>query len=760
MNNQLQNLSFKKILFLLFFSIGFPALAQFKNAIDYKSFFQRQDLVYDSLSNKWEDGAFLGNGLLGVMVYKEDENAIRFDLGRIDVVDHREGINPSIGRARMPIGRFVLRFKAKIQKINLRLDLWNATLKGNITTDKGVFSFEGFVAATSDVILFKTNFTGKDPIYQWDWIPEKSISPFLTLGRDSAAKYPANPVHSSSTQNTINYHVQPLLAGGSYTTAWKKLGTTTNQTLFITIANTYPQNTSKQIAQTTLTPLKLESVAALTASHRNYWHQFYQKSFISIPDGRLESFWWIQQYKMASATRIGAYPIDLMGPWYKTSPWPKYWWNLNIQLTYYPFFSSNHVDLAKPLLVMLKDNLANLSKNAPAPYQHNSAAIGRSGPYAMTGGVKVLKGNDSIGNSAASLELGNLTWLLHVAYQSYEYTMDKENLRLLYPILKRSINYYINVMEKGSDGKYHLPYTYSPEYPKGITRDANYDLAVLKWGAKTLLYMNKKLQLKDTLASKWRDIVANLTPYPEDELGYRIGRDANFSISHRHYSHLLQVYPIYDVNWDQLENRAIIKRSLDQWEKNSASWRGYSYTGSGSIYAMMGNGNKTHQLLNEMMKGRFSIKPNTMYTEAGPVIETPLSAVTTMNEMLLQSWNGVVRVFPAVPDEWKAVSFHKLLAKGAFEVSAVRSNGKTQFIKIKSLAGEQLLVKTDFSATIKTAGSRNFKVTSKENGVVMVDLKKGEEVILYTGVKPISFIMNASKENDRNTNYWGLHAQK
>lgn len=753
-------MNFKRsLLFIVFlFSLHFNVKAQ--NEVNYKEYFTRQDLIFDSLSTKWEEGAFLGNGLLGVMIYKETENAIRFDLGRTDVVDHREGINPSIGRARLPIGKFVLRFKDKILKINLRLDLWNATLKGSVTTEKGTVNLEALVVATSDVMLFKTDFIGKEPIYQWNWIPEKSISPFLTLKKDSASKYPENPAYNASVQNNINYHVQPLLAGGSYTTAWKKLATANSQTLLITIANTYPQNTSKQKAQTILTPLKLESIGALTASHRNYWHQFYQKSFISIPDGRLESFWWIQQYKMASATRVGAYPIDLMGPWYVLSPWPKYWWNLNTQLTYYPFFSSNHVDLTKPLLIKLRDNLANLSKNAPAPYQHNSAAIGRSGPYAMTGSIKVLKGNDSIGNSAASLELGNLTWLLHVAYQSYEYTMDKENLKLLYPILKRSVNYYINVMEKGSDGKYHLPYTYSPEYPKGITRDANYDLAVLKWGAKTLLYMNKELQLKDELTSKWQDIVTNLTPYPQDELGFRVGRDADFSLSHRHYSHLLQVYPIYDVNWDQLENRAIIKRSLDQWEKNNKSWRGYSYTGAGSIYAMMGNGNKTLQLLNEMMKGRYSIKPNTMYIEAGPVMETPLSAVTTINEMLLQSWNGIVRVFPAVPDEWKAASFHKLLAKGAFEVSAVRSNGKTQFIKIKSLAGEPLLVKTDFSATTKTAGNRIFKLTSKDNGVVRVDLKKGEEVILYTGVKPASFTMNAIKENDRNRNYWGLHVQK
>jgi alpha-L-fucosidase 2 len=275
-----------------------------------------------------------------------------------------------------------------------------------------------------------------------------------------------------------------------------------------------------------------------------------------------------------------------------------------------------------------------------------------------------------------------------------------------------------------------------------------------------LLFMNKELGLKDTLAGKWKDVLTNLTPYPADEKGYRVGKDADFSISHRHYSHLLQVYPLYEINWDQPGNRDIIKRSLHQWESHDEAWRGYSYTGSGSIYAMMGEGNKTHQLLNEMIdKGRFAIKPNTMYLEAGPVIETPLSAVTTMNEMLLQSWGGVIRVFPAVPDSWKEASFHKLLAKGGFEVTAVRKNGQTSFIRIKSLGGAPCLVKSDLTTQVQTAGKRKFNIRRLENGLISIDLKKGEEVILYTGAKPPVFVVTES-QSDNNENYWGLRTKK
>lgn len=730
--------------------------AQLTKDLDYPSFFAKHDLVFDSLSNKWEEGAFLGNGLLGLMVYREGPDAIRFDLGRTDVVDHREGINPSIGRARLPIGRFVLHATSAIQSIHLRLDLWNAELYGSVQTANGTFQLHTLVLATKDVILIRTYGMAGKSLCTIQWVPEPAVSPFLTLGRDSLSKYAANPAAVSSVRGDIHYHEQPLLAGGSFTTAWKTFGSGSNKVLAATISNSFPGSDSRERAKVDLAVLSEKGIAVLLTAHRQKWHQYYRKSFISIPDKRLESFWWIQQYKMGSATRVGAYPIDLMGPWYKSTPWPKYWWNLNIQLTYYPFFSSNHVDLVQPLLKMIDDHLDTLASNAPLPYQHNSAALGRSGPYDMKSGIKVLRGNDSTG-SPASLELGNLSWLLHVYWQSYEYTMDKRVMRSIYPVLTRAVNYYLNIAQKESDGKYHLPYTYSPEYPKGITRDANYDLSVLRWGLQTLLYIDQQLQLNDPLVARWKDLLSNQVAYPQDENGLRIGRDASFTLSHRHYSHLLMIYPIYDMNWDQPENRALIVRSLEQWKNHDEAWRGYSYTGSGSIYAMMGQGDSTWKLLNEMMKGRFSIKPNTMYLEAGPVIETPLSAVTTMNEMLLQSWGGVIRVFPAIPVSWEEASFDKLLAKGAFEVSAVRKNGQTQFIKIKSLAGQPCQIKTGGIGPVHATGNRKYNLSHNKDGIVSVDLKQGEEVILYAGKKPTNFAISAASAPKSNKSSWGLH---
>jgi len=42
-------------------------------------------------------------------------------------------------------------------------------------------------------------------------------------------------------------------------------------------------------------------------------------AFVSIPQTWLEGFYYIQMYKLGSATRPGGNVIDLMGPWWARS---------------------------------------------------------------------------------------------------------------------------------------------------------------------------------------------------------------------------------------------------------------------------------------------------------------------------------------------------------------------------------------------------------------------------------------------------------
>src|SRR5439155_1375546 len=87
-----------------------------------------------------------------------------------------------------------------------------------------------------------------------------------------------------------------------------------------------------------------------------------------------------------------------------------------------------------------------------------------------------------------------------------------------------------------------------------------------------------------------------------------------------------------------------------------------------------------------------------------PVIETPLSAAASIQELFLQDWGGALRVFPAVPGQWSEAAFDRLRADGAFLVSAVRRNGRTSWVRIESLAGEPCrLVVADWDTAVVRA---------------------------------------------------------
>ncbi|MBK7098189.1 MAG: hypothetical protein IPH58_07320 [Sphingobacteriales bacterium] len=95
--------------FLVFLLTGWMASAQKSSVGDWASFLSRNDMVYDTLTTRWEDDVFIGNGSIGAMLYMADENNFRLEIGRTDVTDHRrEKISHLYGKARLPIGHFVI----------------------------------------------------------------------------------------------------------------------------------------------------------------------------------------------------------------------------------------------------------------------------------------------------------------------------------------------------------------------------------------------------------------------------------------------------------------------------------------------------------------------------------------------------------------------------------------------------------------------------------------------------------------------------
>ena len=105
---------------------------------------------------------------------------------------------------------------------------------------------------------------------------------------------------------------------------------------------------------------------------------------------------------------------------------------------------------------------------------------------------------------------------------------------------------------------------------------------------------------------------------------------------------------------------------------------------------------------------------------------------TAINEMLLQSHEGKIRVFPAIPS--KFASAFTLRAEGAFMVSSViDSLGNIPFVEIKSLVGKECRIQNpwdDDLVQVVTQNNRNVNIEVNKDNVISFKTTIGESYIV------------------------------
>jgi hypothetical protein len=697
--------------------------------IAWPEFMARHDLVWDRVPSDYFEGAFVGNGLVGAIVFRDDvvDGAVGFEVGRTDVYDHRPdarrpageipadfrgGVNTPYSRewftaaahdrVRLPIGRLVLKPLGEVLSARVRVDLWNAELRGRLETSAGAVAFRCFVPGEENAIILELETEGGETGCAVSFRPHAAVSPRYLANpkRDlevwgRAFDYVPNPPFEVKRVEGDEVVVQPLLAGSDYATAWREVVEGSGRrTIFVAVANLLESRGSEHEALASVRGAAAVGVAAFEAAHRAWWHDYYRASFVSLPDARIESFYWIQLYKMASATREGAPVVDLMGPWFKPTVWAAYWHNLNTQLAYYTVHITNHVGLGENLCRLLEDRVADLVGNVPPEYRHDSAALG----YPV--GVRDLRApapgpvRGEIGEGAYHFIA--LPWFMHHLYRHWRHTMDDARLRRsFYPLMRRAFQVYLHVLERDAEGRCHIPRAYSDEYD--VAEDTSMNIALLRWGLGALLEIDARLGLRDPGAARWREVLENLVDYPVDpEKGIMVGAGMPFDKPHRHYSHLFGLFPLgLEAAPEDPARRALLVRSVARHVGLDGDNCMYKFTGSSSMYAALGMGEEALAGLERALRilpasEDSTVTPNTFYSEFGgwQTFESPISAARSVLDMLMQSGASGIRVFPACPAAWGDVVFHQLRAEGAFLVSAERRGGVTRWVGITSLAGE------------------------------------------------------------------------
>jgi len=704
--------------------------------VDYPAFLARQDLVFEKLPDQFDTGAFLGNGLLGATIYQTGPNTLRWEMGRSDVTEHRRDNN------RLPIGGLVLTTTGTIESGTLRVDLWNAEVRGEVKTDKGTITFRSFIHKIEHVMFIDLETAGDESAasFTWDAALCRDFVNWPESHPNGFWNEPNNPPAQTETIDGFPVCIQeryghgiyaPEEGGGEHATAWTEQQLPEGRRVILSIADSWPGNTARTKVVATVKKAAAAEFAGMLESHRAWWHEFYPKSFVSIPDAEVESFYWIQWYKLASASRPDGPPVDLLGPWFRKTRWPRIWWNMNFQCLYLPVYTGNRLELGDSFINFLNAKRANFFRNGKEIWKFDDVAT-----VPHTTDREGLRGD---GSRAPDYYVNpaDFTWALHNAWLHYRCTMDHSMVtdhdrHAFYPLLRASVNLYLHLLKEGDDGRLHLPKMISPEYDP-FDVDNNYQLSLLRWGCRALLDLNERYRLDDPLVPRWRDTLDRLVPYAVDETGLRIGPNVPLAASHRHWSHLLMIHPLHIMTGETPQERDLMQRSINHWLTvgDAAQVWGWSRAGAASLYATIGEGDNAFDQIRRHMADKRFVRPNTMYIEGDPVIECSIILNRSLQDMLLQSWGKAIHVFPAVPWAWEAAVFHDLRTEGAFLVSARRRDGKTSWIRIRSLAGEPCRIKSDLPATMTVhINGKPGKAKPLGAGVLELPLTKGDEAVL------------------------------
>ncbi len=384
----------------------------------------------------------------------------------------------------------------------------------------------------------------------------------------------------------------------------------------------------------------------------------------------------------------------------------------------------------------LSEFRGNLSKEVSDRYRADSLGIPRiTDPQLVNGAAGTLTGY-GVGIPGQDPPSPRGSWQPHLGPAQRVAQLPPHHGRVdpagrPLPLLRKAVNYYLHFLEPGTrTGSCTCPPP-SPPRRRQRSRDCRRRPTPPTWGCRTLLESAQRLGLDDESAPRWREVLAKTVGVPRtDANGFMIGADIPFAKSHRHYSHLLAVYPLYELTGRTPDERALIQKSLAHWVGFEGALQGYTFTGAASMSALLGKGEDALRDLGQQPHDPLDPAQHHVQ-ESGPVIETPLSAAQSLHDMVCQSWGGVVRVFPALPAEWADLTVHDFRTQGAFLLSAVRKGGATRWVRLVSEAGAPCVVRHGIGGAIDVRDGRTAAaVRDGGRGDDPATLRRGESALI------------------------------
>lgn len=675
-----------------------------------------------------DGGLPLANGLMGALVWG-DGAPLNISLDRTDLWDlrevlefsatdyrfadvaekHRAGDHDALieslerpyyrpGPTKIPAGRIEITLPgARFCSASLDIDDPLATVDlgvGTVAVRVAATAFVGMIsiaAPEAQLSLRAPAFGGRPDGWKAPAGFDASHADVWDLG------YPPPDIHADDDGEAF---LQQGYGGFAFAVAlgWRKHSLET--TAVWSIATSEETDDPLALARLRVTDAFETGSAGIAEEHRRWWSEYWSRAQVSLPDPAIERQYRLDMYKFGAAARRGAPPISLQGPWTvdngRLPPWKgDYHHDLNTQMTYWPALTGNQIDADAGFLDWLWD-----TRDACRAWTRQFFEVdGLNVPMSAD-----LRNRQIGGWRQYTHSLGSSAWLAHHFDQHWRFTRDHEFLaQRAYPYLAEVCTFIDQISRTRDEAGWRSVLLSSSPEIHGNTpaawfdRLTNYDLTLFRHTLQSAADMADELGLGDE-AQHWRRVWGELPSLSiDDETGLDIAPGEPLAESHRHFSHLLAIYPLGDIDpWRTQREANIARQSLALLDQLGTSmWMGYSFAWLACLKARCRDGDGALAALRAFADG--FVLPNSFHANGdfankgystavfrAFTLEGNCAAAQAVHEMLLQSHNGIVRLFPALPTAWHDVGFSGLRAEGDLTITAAVADDRLRNVTIVS----------------------------------------------------------------------------
>ncbi len=412
---------------------------------------------------------------------------------------------------------------------------------------------------------------------------------------------------------------------------------------------------------------------ALSASHQAAWAEYYDESYVHLPDHRMESVYNTAQYHLRSNATKWSFPVGIF-----TTHWSGRYFGWDEMFCFQALASSNHLNISKrcpdyrfaTLPVALK-RVAHYSK---------PGLFGARYPW-----ISIEDGSNSTGPGFWEDHVFHMSNIVLSSWFQYLYSGDEAYLRSTgYPVIRECARFYFtHMVYETADGSMFVGKSTDLERLGPAVLNPFMTACGVIYTFESAARASEILNTDAEEAKAWKNAAEKLAAGLPQENGMYVPYAGCRERSVASLGGLFP-YPVFDSD-NQLQRNAVYdfvnegKASGNMYPvgKSMCAW----YAGwLASALDLLGDRNEPAKLLKEAANGAgcFSdlFEINEPEVRMHPWFSTASgNYVYAMNQMLVQSKDELIRIAPAVPENWTGFSF-KLACYGNLVAEVSVSNGK------------------------------------------------------------------------------------